>query len=503
MNKRIFEDIVLLILAYITATFLKNENFIFVFQKYIYLFAIYSTIYLTTSIITNLRRKKNVLKAKILFLNYLSDWSISALAFLSLIYIFEIDFPSRFVILGYIVTFFGLKLATLLLVFSYQRAVVIVNKEDIEHLKEMDRILNTKETVIRKPQTNTDGNDIIHNLVQGKFGQQVLDFILLHIDESSHHTDYLFSNSRFDVLKSPYVFNNIINLANLNDIKKINKYIEAVSIKLDFNGLLICCAITNKTRKKTFLQKFPAGLNYILYFFYFIYKRVWPKLPYFKRIYFYFTGGRDRNISHAEVLGRLYSCGFEYIEHKTIDQNTWYVTKKTSNPIIDYDPTYGPLIRLKRVGKHGKIFNTYKLRTMHPYSEYIQEFVYKSNSFDDGCKFKDDFRISSLGKFCRKYWIDELPMLINLLKGDMKLIGVRPLSNHFFNLYPIDIQQKRIQFKPGLLPPFYADMPNTFEEVLASEKRYLELYEKHKFKTDFKYFFLILTNIIFKKARSK
>jgi lipopolysaccharide/colanic/teichoic acid biosynthesis glycosyltransferase len=179
------------------------------------------------------------------------------------------------------------------------------------------------------------------------------------------------------------------------------------------------------------------------------------------------------------------------------------VTKKTSNPIIDYDPTYGPLIRLKRVGKHGKIFNTYKLRTMHPYSEYIQEFVYKSNNFDEGCKFKDDFRISTLGKFCRKYWIDELPMLINLLKGDMKLIGVRPLSNHFFNLYPIDIQEKRIQFKAGLLPPFYADMPNTFEEVLASEKKYLELYEKHKFKTDFKYFFLILTNIIFKKARSK
>ena len=110
--------------------------------------------------------------------------------------------------------------------------------------------------------------------------------------------------------------------------------------------------------------------------------------------------------------------------------------------------------------------------------------------------------VRGLGSFLRRFWIDEIPMLINFLKGDMKLVGVRPLSPHFFSLYSEDLQNLRTQFTPGLIPPFYADLPKTFDEIMESERIYLNLCKKSQFKTDVKYFFLALKNILFKGARS-
>ncbi|HET7734161.1 MAG TPA: hypothetical protein VFK73_10015, partial [Paludibacter sp.] len=65
------------------------------------------------------------------------------------------------------------------------------------------------------------------------------------------------------------------------------------------------------------------------------------------------------------------------------------------------------------------------------------------------------------------------------------------------------LQEKRIKYKPGLLPPFYADMPRTLDEIQESEMKYLTLCEeKGVFITDVKYLFGILKNILFKRARS-
>ena len=61
----------------------------------------------------------------------------------------------------------------------------------------------------------------------------------------------------------------------------------------------------------------------------------------------------------------------------------------------------------------------------------------------------------------------------------------------------------RIQFKPGLVPPYYVDLPKSFEEILDSERRYLEKKQKSMFITDFKYFSKAIVNILFKGARSK
>ena len=145
----------------------------------------------------------------------------------------------------------------------------------------------------------------------------------------------------------------------------------------------------------------------------------------------------------------------------------------------------------------------YKLRTMHPYSEYLQQYVYEHSKLEEGGKFRNDFRVHTLGRFMRRFWLDELPMLFNLLKGDLKPVGVRPLSRHYFDLYDESLKAKRIRTRPGLIPPFYADMPGTLEEIQHSENKYLDEYFRRPFLTDCRYFHKAMYNIIFRKARSR
>ena len=204
-----------------------------------------------------------------------------------------------------------------------------------------------------------------------------------------------------------------------------------------------------------------------------------------------------------DVFGRLYYSGFEIISETSIDDFYFFVAKKTRTPSENPLPTSSPVIRLKRVTKNGKIISIYKFRTMYPYSEYLQDYIYKNNQLHSCGKFNNDLRISRIGNFLRKYWIDEIPMIINLLRGDIKFVGVRPLSLQYFNLYPDDLKELRINFKPGLVPPFYADLPNDFNEILDSERNYLLSYIKNPYLTDIKYLFRALFNIFVRFKRSR
>ena len=140
---------------------------------------------------------------------------------------------------------------------------------------------------------------------------------------------------------------------------------------------------------------------------------------------------------------------------------------------------------------------------MHSYSEYLQDYIYRVNNIDKGGKFKNDFRISPLGSILRKIWIDELPMFINLAKGDVKIFGVRPLSEQYYNLYSEELKKERIKYKPGLIPPYYVDLPKNIDEIMASEMKYLKLYGKKPYKTDLKYMIIAFYNIVIKGNRSK
>jgi lipopolysaccharide/colanic/teichoic acid biosynthesis glycosyltransferase len=294
----------------------------------------------------------------------------------------------------------------------------------------------------------------------------------------------------------------IINLHKINDIKHLDDFMDAVNNKLELKGYFFCCVETKDQRKRRILKKYPPVLNYFYYTFDFIIKRILPKLKFTRGLYMFLTRGENTVISRAEALGRLSRAGFRIKQESFIGNILCIEARKFCIPLPKNEHMYGPLIALPRVGKQGKMIKVYKLRTMHPYSEYIQDYVYKLHDLQDGGKFKNDFRITSWGAVCRKIWLDELPMLINFFKSDMKLFGVRPLSKHYFELYEKEVQDRRIMYKPGLIPPFYADMPADLEGIQASELKYLNSYDKHPGLTDFRYFFKSFWNILFRKARS-
>ena len=293
-----------------------------------------------------------------------------------------------------------------------------------------------------------------------------------------------------------------INLHKINDVRRINQFFIQVNSNIQLGGYFVGCFETIKEKHKRFRKKYPFIIYHILYGINFMFTRVFPKLPIFKEIYFAITKGNNRALSKAEVLGRISFCGFNIIAESEIDNNLYFIVQKYKNPSEDISPSYGPLIKLQRIGQ-GRNINIYKFRTMHPYAEYLQDYIHKQNELQIGGKFKDDFRITGWGKVFRACWIDELPQFINLLRGDICLVGVRALSDHYFGLYPDDVKEMRIKFKPGLVPPYYADMPKEFDEIVESERKYLEKKMKHPFKTDVQYFFKAWGNIIFKGARSK
>ena len=293
-----------------------------------------------------------------------------------------------------------------------------------------------------------------------------------------------------------------INLHKINDIRRINEYFIEVNKRMCDGGIFAGNFEPIKYRYDRFRNKYPFILANTLYFFDFLWKRAAPKLPIIRKIYLILTNGQDRALSLAEGLGRLYYCGFEIIDLKVINNLCYFVAKKISPPSSDENPSYSPVIKMKREGKEGKPVYVYKFRTMHPYSEYLQEFVYNNNNLQMGGKFKKDFRITKWGAVFRKHWIDELPMLVNFAKGDLKLVGVRPISKQYLSLYNEEFRKKRINYKPGLVPPYYADMPKNLSEIIQSEKKYLDEYDKSKIKTDVKYFFKAFNNIVIKKERS-
>jgi len=299
------------------------------------------------------------------------------------------------------------------------------------------------------------------------------------------------------------LFESIVNINRVNDFRYINKFFEAVNAKLPVGGIFIDYFETKTMRKQRILRKFPFGINYLYYGLDFIIKRIFPKFALTKKLYFVLTRGENRVLTKAETFGRLYSCGFEVLDEKQIGNYLFFVALKVKSPSYPKNPSYGPLVALERIGKVGQPIKVYKMRTMHPFAEYLQDYMYKKDGLQEGGKFKDDFRITTVGKIMRAFWIDELPMLINLMKGNLKIIGVRPLSKQYFKLYTLELQKLRIKHKPGLIPPFYVDYPKTLEEIMASELKYLKAYEKHPLRTDWVYFWKALYNIIFKKYRSR
>ncbi len=349
-----------------------------------------------------------------------------------------------------------------------------------------------------------EARENLHRSILSFAPESLIAFLERHIELYSSNTFTLRSTDLYNIAKLPdYRFDTLVNFAPLNQIRGVNKMFTLVNDKLPDEGIWVCCYEPQSVTKRDILKHYPPVLNWLYYTLFFLYKRVLPKLFMTSRLYFDITEGKDRVLSKAEVLGRLCYCGFEIVTERKIGNLDYVIARRKFRPQITERRLYGILVRLNRVGMNGKMFRVYKFRTMHPYSEFLQSYIYERYALQEGGKFSHDIRVTTLGRFMRKYWIDEWPMLINLLKGDMKLVGVRPISQQYFSLYSPELQAKRVKHKPGLLPPFYADMPKTLDEIQASEMRYLTMCEERgTLLTDFVYFWRIVYTILFKHAHS-
>ena len=349
-----------------------------------------------------------------------------------------------------------------------------------------------------------DLNALENNIVS-ESNAEVLSYIAEHLDLKTYYKSIILTTS-----KSSYVeevdFNNvraIINLRQVNHIQRPNKLFRSVNTLLPSGGLYIGTLETYGDRKVHIYN--TIGQNYFGRFLWlvdFLLHRVIPRIPYLEKLYYYLTDGQLHAISEAEVLGRLVYCGFDIIDIRSINGLSYFAVMKTKKPVEHQHPTYYPIIKLNRLGKNGKMIGVYKFRTMHPYSEYIQDYLVRLHGYNKKGKPARDFRVTRWGKLFRKLWIDEFPQLINVLKGEMKLVGLRPLSRVRFEEFPEDIKAERLKYKPGCIPPYVAlNMPDDKENIEA-ERIYINDLRAHPKTTDIRYFLMAVYNILTNKIRS-
>lgn len=140
----------------------------------------------------------------------------------------------------------------------------------------------------------------------------------------------------------------------------------------------------------------------------------------------------------------------------------------------------GPVIfTQQRVGKEGKLFRIYKFRTMVPDAERQGTAITVAN----------DRRVTACGAFLRKYKLDELPQLVNILKGEMTLIGPRPEVPHYVRLYTKE-QRQVLLMTPGLTDEAsikYRNENELLREADCAERVYVEQIMPDKLRINLEY----------------
>lgn len=501
-------DIVILAISFLAVVWTKPSSFKGYLPSHSIFFAALAVIWIVVSLLNGKMHRGKIVNYSSVFSRVIGSNIIAISITALLMYSLREYFYSRTIVLGTAALATFLELVTGVLYISYKRASV-QDSDDYQKYKlyrkkserEMVKEVNGKKKLREKTELV---NPRILSAIEKESGKEIAEAIVkLITPKHSDLTAVLSTTTLFNINSLPEEkYEYIINLRKINDIQRIDDFLEAVNSKLLQDGFMFCCVETKDQRKKRLLHKYPPVLNYIYYTMDFVVKRIMPKLKLTVGLYKILTRGSNTVISRAEALGRISRAGFRIRQESFIGNLLYIEAGKYADPIpLDGYP-YGPLIALKRIGKEQEIIKVYKLRTMHPYSEFIQDYVYRLHDLQNGGKFRDDFRITSWGAICRRIWLDELPMLINLFKGNMKLVGVRPLSRQYFNLYRTEVQDRRVNYKPGLIPPFYADLPEDLDAIQTSELKYLDAFDKHPFLTDFRYFWKSVWNILFRYARS-
>lgn len=138
------------------------------------------------------------------------------------------------------------------------------------------------------------------------------------------------------------------------------------------------------------------------------------------------------------------------------------------------------LFRQERVGRHGRLFRIHKLRTMRV----------DAPAAGPAITAHADARVTRAGRWLRRYRIDELPQLIDVLRGDMSLVGPRPEVPRFVALYPPELRAKVLAVRPGITDPASLEFVGESELLAGSadpERAYVETILPRKLQRQIQY----------------
>ena len=389
MEKRRFRtitllaDIVILAISFLLMVLTKPASLKSYIPSHSIFFVSLALIWLIVSLINGKMHRGKIINFSSLFNRVLGSNLIALSITALLMYAFRDLYFSRTIVLGTAIVATFLELLVGSIYIAYKKAN-LQDYEEYEKYKtyrkpsEYDLVGELNGNGVHE-ETVTEVNPGIISAIEKEAGQDIAQAIIkMTGPKLSEQTAVLSTTTIFNISSlSEDKYTYIINLHKINDIRQLDDFIDAVNQKLEPKGYFFCCVETKDQRKARILKKFPPVINYIFYAFDFVVKRVLPKLKFTRPLYFFLTHGNNAVISRAEALGRLCRGGFRIRQESFIGNRLCIEAKKMSDPLPKNENIYGPLIALPRIGKNGEMIKVYKLRTMHPYSEYIQDYVYK------------------------------------------------------------------------------------------------------------------------------
>jgi lipopolysaccharide/colanic/teichoic acid biosynthesis glycosyltransferase len=371
--------------------------------------------------------------------------------------------------------------------------------------------------------TNTKAQPVFINAeaviktLRAHLGKELVDFVEGNLSESKDGLDeVVFLDDPTPVIKKSARCEValLFGRTKINDIRRLNQFLSYSVHQVAMGGYLVLQYLPLESVRADLRRRYAGVLYWPAAIVHFVRYRILPKIPWLDTLYFSplfswvdrlcltVSKKRNRVLSKAEVWGRLSYFGMRVVAESTNEGERYVIARRESCPVQGKMPSYYPVVSLEKMALDGEIIRVHKIRTMFPFSEFLQKRIFEEHGLATSGKFQNEFRLTELGKLLRKVWLDELPQIFDWLRGDIKLVGMRATSRQFLTLYPEHFLELYFQVKPGLVPPIFDEATNGFDEIVDVELRYLRSYVDQPFLTDVRYFIQTFRDIVFRGIRS-
>ena len=303
-------DILILLCAFMLFIWTKPASIRVYLPQHINLFFVFLGIWILVSILFgkySFEKRNNY----ILSLSPIIRSNFIILAFVSILLLFYKDLQySRMVFFGtYSTSFLAEIIITLIFFYNkkltfeadkqeqYRQLLIHQNKANgnknekvYNQITDHDAVKGMIEAVLEKGLDDKILTQIVaqnKQLIEKESGEKVYQLFAKHTNVRSLKNMIFSTTTTFNIEKQPFSnYDSLLNLQRVNDIRRINKFFETVNLKLRRGGIFIGCVETKNLRKRRIFRKYRTGISHLYYFFDFIFKRVMPKLPVAKKIYF-------------------------------------------------------------------------------------------------------------------------------------------------------------------------------------------------------------------------